>query len=225
MPPPVLLLHGLATSPARTWHETGLVDLLSDAGRTVLAPTLPGHGPGASHSAADYDDLAGQVAGLFPDEPAAVVGFSLGGQLALRVALAAPERIDRLALAGVGENLFRSDDADELAEALVSGDVGEDVFAGHFLQLAVESGNDPAALAALLRCRKPPPLAPSDLAGLDLPILVIAGERDFVGPIDRLVDALPDVRSVILPGVDHFQTPKAFPFIDAVLGFLDAVPS
>jgi hypothetical protein len=30
---------------------------------------------------------------------------------------------------------------------------------------------------------------------------------------------------VVLPGVDHFQTPKAFPFIDAVLDFLDAAPA
>ena len=42
--PPVLLVHGLAASASTTWREAGWLDLLADAGRTVLAPDLPGHG-------------------------------------------------------------------------------------------------------------------------------------------------------------------------------------
>ena len=225
MAPPVLLLHGLATSPERTWRDSGLIDLLTDAGRTVLAPTLPGHGPEASTSGIDDRELLDEVLHLFPDAPCDVVGFSLGGQLALRVAREHPGRINRLVVAGVGENLFRRDDPAPLIAALRSGQAGEDVFSGHFLQLASESGNDPLALAALLERPRAEPLTPEDLASVTSPTLVIVGERDFVGSIDRLVDALPDARGVVLPSVDHFQTPKAFPFIDAVLEFLDALPS
>ena len=91
MAPPVLLLHGLATSPERTWRESGLMDLLADAGREVIAPTLPAHGAGASHDSAEYESLLDQVLASFPDAACDVVGFSLGGQLALRAALAEPE--------------------------------------------------------------------------------------------------------------------------------------
>ena len=225
MAPPVLLLHGLATSPERTWRDSGLIDLLADAGRTVLAPTLPGHGPDASHVVADYEHLLDDVLGLFPEEPCDVVGFSLGGQLALRSALVAPERCQRIVVAGVGENLFRQDDPTRLVEALRSGQVGDDVFSGHFLQLASESGNDPLALAALLDRPRTSPLEPADLTAVRQPTLVVVGDRDFVGSLDRIVEALPNGQGVVLPGVDHFQTPKAFPFIDAVLDFLDAAPT
>ena len=225
MAPPVLLLHGLATSPERTWRDSGLIDLLADAGLTVLAPTLPGHGPGASHAVADYDHVLDDVLARFPDEPCDIVGFSLGGQLALRAALAAPERCGRMVVAGVGENLFRQDDPTPLIEVLRSGQPGDDVFSGHFLQLAAESGNDPLALAALLDRPRPSLLEPADLATIQQPTLVVVGDRDFVGSLDRIVEALPNGHGVVVPGVDHFQTPKAFPFIDAVLDFLDAAPA
>ena len=55
-------------------------------------------------------------------------------------------------------------------------------------------------------------------------MLVVIGDRDFAGPADPLVDALPDARGVTLRNVDHFATPESFGFIDAVLEFLDAIP-
>jgi hypothetical protein len=51
-------------------------------------------------------------------------------------------------------------------------------------------------------------------------VLVVLGDKDFVGPADELVEALPNVRFVPLRGCDHFGTPKDFRFIDAALSFL-----
>ena len=65
------------------------------------------------------------------------------------------------------------------------------------------------------------PLELVQLSALRLPILVVLGERDFAGPADRLMTALPDARLVSLPGVDHFATPADFGAIDAVVRFLD----
>ena len=44
--------------------------------------------------------------------------------------------------------------------------------------------------------------------------------RLLPGPADPLVDALPDARLVVLPGADHFSTPKDFIAMDAALKFL-----
>ena len=55
-------------------------------------------------------------------------------------------------------------------------------------------------------------------------MLVVLGDRDFAGPADPLVEALPDATFRPLRGVDHFATPKDFGFLDAALGFLDAQP-
>ena len=54
--------------------------------------------------------------------------------------------------------------------------------------------------------------------------LVVIGDRDFAGPGEPLAEALPNATLRTLRNVDHFATPEAFGFIDAALGFLDAVP-
>jgi pimeloyl-ACP methyl ester carboxylesterase len=66
----------------------------------------------------------------------------------------------------------------------------------------------------------PPALDADRLGRVSGPVLVILGDRDFAGPADPLVAALPDVEFVGLAGVDHFATPKDFRAIDAALRFL-----
>ena len=69
-----------------------------------------------------------------------------------------------------------------------------------FATFARAPGNDPAALAACMR-RPTTPLEPADLAEIDRPVLVVLGDRDFAGPADPLVEALPNARFVPLPGL------------------------
>lgn len=223
--PPVALVHGFATTSRRTWGETGWVDLLGDAGRTVVTVDLLGHGGSdRPHDPAAYDDLEAHAAAQLPDEPVDAVGFSLGARVLLALASQAPDRFRRLVVAGVGANLFRDDDSSPLAAALVDGAGSENPLAHHFRQLAEADGNDVEALAACLRRPNPPAITDELLAGVRIPVLVVLGDADFAGPADPLVDRLPDARLVTLRGVDHFATPRSFAFIDAALDFLDAVP-
>jgi pimeloyl-ACP methyl ester carboxylesterase len=69
-----------------------------------------------------------------------------------------------------------------------------------------------------------PQITPELLSAVTHPVLVCLGDRDFAGPADPLMEALPNARLKVLRGVDHFATPKDFGFIDAALAFLDAVP-
>ncbi len=66
---------------------------------------------------------------------------------------------------------------------------------------------------------------PEMLAGVTCSTLVVIGDRDFAGPGEPLVAALPNATLRTLRNVDHFATPEAFGFIDAALNFLDAAPS
>jgi pimeloyl-ACP methyl ester carboxylesterase len=218
---PVLLVHGFATSAARTWGETGMVDLLRDAGREVLAPDLLGHGDAAKpHDPAAYAGLAVELPPGVDQVDA--VGFSLGAQVLLAMAAASPSRFGRLVVAGVGANVFSDDQAsgEAVARAIEGAAAEGDVTALHFAQLAHAPGNDPAALAACMR-RPRSALTPAGLAAVTCPVLVVLGDRDFAGPAGPLVEALPDARLQGLRGVDHFATPKDFGFIDATLRFLD----
>lgn len=225
---PVVLLHGLATNSTRTWGETGWVDLLSDAGRTVVAPDLLGHGSAAQpRDPAAYDEFEADVLRRLPDEPVDAVGFSLGARTLLVLAAAHPERFGRLVVAGVGVNLFRRDGSSAaLADALSGSDDGGDdaephPMVHHFRQLAASSGQAIEALVALLRRPNPPQLDAEVLAAVTHPTLVVLGDRDFAGPADPLVEALPDPTLVTLRNVDHFATPKAMGFLDAAFRHLD----
>ena len=222
-PNPVLLLHGLATSAARTWGETGWMDLLADEGRTVIAPDLPGH----AGTPFDLDDSAGLEGAVWrhaPDGCFDAVGFSLGARILLWLASEHPGRISRLVVAGVGANLFRSDDHAPLAAAIEGSVTDVDpmvaALAHHFTELALASGTDPAVVAALLRRSDGATLDPGRLSSIDAEVLVVLGTDDFAGPAAPLVEALPHVRLVELPGVDHFATPKSMRFLDSGLRFL-----
>jgi pimeloyl-ACP methyl ester carboxylesterase len=218
---PVLLLHGFATSAARTWGENGWLDLLADTGRTVIAPDLLGHGTAPKpHDPAAYADLRAGVAEVLPARPVDAIGFSLGARTLLELASERPERFRRLVVSGVGANLFRRDGSDVIARALRGeGDTANPV-ARYFAGLAGHPDADPLALAALMEAGGRP-ITAGDLASVTTPTLVVLGENDFAGPPDPLVEALPDARLVVLPRTDHFATPKSFKFMDAALGFIE----
>jgi pimeloyl-ACP methyl ester carboxylesterase len=221
--PPVLLIHGFASSFERNWRDLGWVDLLEEEGRQVIGVDLRGHGNAAKpHDPAAYAELEQDVVDALPAEgPVDAIGFSLGAQLLLRAAAAGPHRFGRLVVGGIGDSLFRTGESESAARAIEAGETAEgDVAAAQaFATFARAPGNDPAALAACMR-RPTVPLEPGDLSGLDRPVLVVLGDRDFAGPADTLLAALPDARFVGLHGVDHFGTPKDFRFIDAALSFL-----
>jgi pimeloyl-ACP methyl ester carboxylesterase len=221
---PVLLVHGLGSSFDHGWREPGWVDLLSDAGRAVIAVDLLGHGNADKpHDPAAYGALEQGVAAVLPDEPVDAVGFSLGGITLLRLAAQAPARFARLVINGVGANALRDDDPEPLASAFESGAEPAEVTSQLFVRFAEGAGNDRAALAACLR-RPRRALTPEELGAVNVPVLAIIGDRDFAGPADDVVAALPDARLKVLPGVDHFRAIRDFGCIDAALEFLDAVP-
>jgi len=96
---PVVLIHGLGGCAAN-WVE--VAPLLSER-RRVLVPELPGHGLStplpAVPNLAVFADRIGLVAEREGMLPAAFVGHSLGGTVALRLALRRPGDVNALVLA------------------------------------------------------------------------------------------------------------------------------
>src|SRR5882724_2437651 len=116
---PVALLHGFATSSARTWGENGWLDLLADAGRETVPIDLLGHGTAEKpHDEAAYADLESYVADRLPDGPVDAIGFSLGARVLLTLATREPARFGRLVTLGVGANLLRASRSDAIIGAL-----------------------------------------------------------------------------------------------------------
>jgi pimeloyl-ACP methyl ester carboxylesterase len=226
MAPPVLLVHGWGGSFESTWHDNGFTELLRDAGRTVIGVDLLGHGTAPKpHDPQSYDDLTARVIEALPDTPVDAIGFSLGAITLLQLAITQPDRFNRLVLAGIGRSLFDSDESrtQRIVAALEGHGDPDDNLARMFVQYANQPGNDIVALTAVMK-RPRPVLRPEMLATATCETLVVIGERDFAGPGQPLVDALPNATLRSLRNVDHFATPEAFGFIDAALEFLDAVP-
>src|SRR3712207_2254134 len=130
-----------------------------------------------------------------------------------------PERFARIVIGGFAENAFQRTGSEAVAAALEAGDNGAEGLPGLFVRFAEGSGNDPRALAAVMRADTSA-LTEEQLGRITCPVLVVVGDKDFVGSPDRLVAALPDARAKVLRNVDHFGTPKDFGFLDAALSFL-----
>jgi pimeloyl-ACP methyl ester carboxylesterase len=99
--PPLILVHGLGGS-SLNWTE--LAPLLARR-RRVLVPDLPGHGRSSALPAAPtlnpYADVVALVAAREGMVPAPVVGHSMGGVVALRLAIRSPEAVSAVVLVGV----------------------------------------------------------------------------------------------------------------------------
>lgn len=220
---PVVMVHGWGGSFRDTWQQPGWEALLNDVGRTVVGVDLLGHGDAPKpHDPAAYHNLGERVAEAVPAGLFDAVGFSLGAITLLRMACQPDSRIRRLVLMGIGESVFRNDpEASARIVAAIEGtapsdDVGSQVFA----QYAHRPGNDPVALAAIFKRPRSVPLTPDDIAAVSCPTLLILGDRDFAGPAEPLVEALPTCVHVSLRNTDHFATTENFKAIDAVLEFL-----
>jgi pimeloyl-ACP methyl ester carboxylesterase len=98
--PPVVILHGLLGS-ARNWATVGKE--LAGTHR-VFAPDLRNHGRSAWAATMSFDDMAGDVAAFIEARglgPVALIGHSLGGKVAMRLALTRPQLALRLIVVDV----------------------------------------------------------------------------------------------------------------------------
>ena len=219
--PPVLLVHGFASSAEHNWRHPGWLDLLADCGRETIAIDLPGHGTAPKPAdPAGYQEVEAHVAAAVQGrEPLDAIGFSAGAHVLLRLAADQPGTFRRLALLGIGRGVLEPADPEPIVAALTSEPDPENVSGMVFRRLADGLGNDRDALVAFLR-RPQRPLTATDLARVAAQVLVVLGDQDPAGPGDGLVAALPDARLVTLRGVDHFGTPADVRCMQAVLGFL-----
>jgi 2-succinyl-6-hydroxy-2,4-cyclohexadiene-1-carboxylate synthase len=221
-PENLVLLHGFAGT-RRAWDGV-IAALEGERYRPALALDLPGHGDAAD--AQRPITVAGCVTHVLAGAPSRFVlcGYSLGGRVALHVALAAPERVSRLVLVSSSPGLDdpaeraqrREADhrlAQELEERSFEDFIarwrGQPLFADEpsaVRRLAVEDHrrNDPLALAAALRGAGTAEMEPAweRLGELSMPVTFVAGRRDakFAAIGERMARGCPNCRLVVVEG-------------------------
>ncbi|KRM71632.1 alpha/beta fold hydrolase [Lacticaseibacillus brantae] len=180
--PAIILLHG--NGEDHTLFETLMWRLAPHF--TVYALDSRGHGQSAM-AALSYDlmtaDVSAFIHQLNLDRPT-ILGFSDGGIVALMLAIAHPEQVGRLIVAGA--NLTPT---------------GLKWTANLGFYLAFLFNRDPK----LKMMFNAPHINPQDLTKITVPTLVLAGGRDLITPREthRIVQLIPDAQLLILPGESH----------------------
>ncbi|WP_337173455.1 alpha/beta fold hydrolase [Paludisphaera sp.] len=247
--PVVVLLHGFPLNRAM-WDAQ--IRALAPNHR-VIAPDLPGHGESpAPDGVYTMDEMADAVVAtldeLGVEGPVVVGGLSMGGYVALSMALNHQSRVGALVLAdtrAAADTPAAAAKREETAQAVLrSGDVGpvvEGMLPRLFsqatfrerpglvppLKAAMEGTPPPGVVGALrgMACR---PDRRERLKEISCPVLVAVGEDDAISPRDEMkaiADALGECRFVVVPAAGHlapYENPDAFN--SALLDFLRDFP-
>jgi 2-succinyl-6-hydroxy-2,4-cyclohexadiene-1-carboxylate synthase len=221
VPESIVMLHGFSGT-RRAWD--GVTALLDPERYRPLALDLPGHGEAAD--APRPISFAGCVKHVLAASPERFVlcGYSMGGRIALHVALAAPERVARLVL--VGANPGIQDRAERAARRRSDHALAEDLerepyerfierwrtqplFAADPPEVGAlaredQRRNRPDALAAVMRGLGTGEMRPlwDRLAELAMPVTVLVGGRDakFLALGRRMIELLPRGELLVAAG-------------------------
>lgn len=217
----VLFAHGF-TQTGRSWDPLiqTLAHTLPDI--DAIAPDLPGHGD-ASDLRGDLWQSADALASV--GGPAAYVGYSMGGRVALHTALRHPETVERLVLIGATAGI--DDDEQRAARRTADNELADHIirrsvpaFIDEWLENPLFAGltddtamredrlrNTATGLASSLRLAGTGTQEPlwNRLDEVHCPVLVVVGEKDakFTGLGRRLVDGMSDARLVVVADSGH----------------------
>jgi len=223
--PAVVFLHGAGFDHS-TWalHSRWF----AHHGFSVLAPDLPGHGRSSGKPLPTIADMADWTASLLDAAGASkarLIGHSMGSLIALETAARHPDKVSGLGLIGtaatmtVGPDLLKAAETnDPAAIDMVSiwglgfkAELGGSLAPGLWMHQGAER--------VLQRCA--PGVLYNDLAAcnsyqnalaaaaqIKVPVTLILGERDMMTPAKAgktLAAAIPNARTVVLPGAGHMM--------------------
>jgi pimeloyl-ACP methyl ester carboxylesterase len=236
--PPLLLLHGAYM----TIDQMGpIVPGLANS-HQVIAVELQGHGRTADiDRAITYEQLSDDAAALLDHlgvGSADIFGYSLGGGVALQLAIRHPSVVRKMVVASAS---YTSDGMHEALLEMLPSTTAE-MFAGSpieeaYLRLAPNPADFPTLVHKLTELDSTPfAWSPDDIRGIVAPTLIIVGDSDAIrlehavelfgllggGVMGDLV-GLPKSQLAVLPATTHFM-PLGFGLLDRADWLLAMIP-
>lgn len=208
---PVLLIHGLGASAQMNWGAPGILKALQERYQ-VIAMDVRGHGSSdkPDNPQAYGLEMVKDVMRLLDHlkiKKAHIIGYSMGGMIAMKFATQHPERVQSLALGGMGwlrEGSNLQDFWNRLPERKTAWSPA--VAARSFGALAVTE---------------------ADLKAIRLPVAVFVGDRDpvrnmYVVPLQPV---RPDWPVTVIDDAGHMNCIFKPQFKEALKKWLDSQPS
>jgi esterase len=228
--PTILLLHALA-SQSMSWNETA--QALAGQGFRVIAPDLPGHGGSArmdDYSLGRLEQVLIDLLDALQVAQCDLVGHSLGGHLALRIAARIPHRVRRIVLEAVP--VPPRDEADLAMMQAASRQAWwwrglRLLGTGRVLRLALLRQFDFRATRPILcGLRLPMPEWWSSLRAIEARCLLVIGEGDNMVTLraSLLAEQLAHSRIEVIGHGHHIHRNHAQTFLVAMLSFLMESP-
>jgi 3-oxoadipate enol-lactonase len=219
----VLLLHA-GIADRRMWEPQ--IEVLATAGHRPIASDLPGFGDAPLEPGTiDYVDHAASLL----DRPGAVAGCSFGGRIAIELAAARPDLVDRLVLIGAGLGSWSwSESAQagfaEEEEAIERGDLPAAAAQQARMWLAADAAPEVRELTEAMTLRSyeqqlpvegkvkavwPDAPAETRLGAIGAPTLVVVGTEDLAdikSIAEKLAAEIPGARLATIEGAGHLPS-------------------
>jgi 2-succinyl-6-hydroxy-2,4-cyclohexadiene-1-carboxylate synthase len=202
-----------------------VIAALSDR-HPALAPDIRGHGSASDRQPVTLEAVTNDIAALAPQR-FTLAGYSMGGRIALHVALSLHTRVQRMVLVGASpgiadaaERQARQQADDRLADEIEGACLEE--FAHRWAATPVLAGQRPAVLAAAHadRLRSTPQGLAGALRGLgtgalpslwdrlgelSMPVTLAVGQRDekFRAIAARMAEVIPQASVEVVSGAGH----------------------
>ncbi|HOK09234.1 MAG TPA: alpha/beta hydrolase [Candidatus Hydrogenedens sp.] len=239
---PIILIHGFAVNADLNWRRPGIIDSLKPNFR-IIAVDLRGHGLSSKpHTSDEYGikmvkDIINLMDYIKIDK-AHIVGYSLGGFIAIKLTTLYPDRVISLSPLGSGwelpeQNHFFSA-IDKLIKKLENNS-GIEPVSTHldtsrrkpgivhslWVKILTRFFNDPKALIDVLKGVPELKVNEDEIKKINIPTCMVVGEHDPLRKgAENLKNVLPQSELTIIKGKDHITAPLSSQFKETLKLFL-----
>jgi pimeloyl-ACP methyl ester carboxylesterase len=152
-----------------------------------------------------------------------VMGYSMGARITAWLTVHHPKRVRRAVFAGLASRIITGVGGGEAIAAGLDApslDVVQGAVPRAFRIFAERTGSDLKALAACMRAGRIKMTA-EELAAINVPVLIVAGEQDEVaGSVPEMAAIIPGSKGVVIPNRNHMNAVGDRVYKQAVVEFL-----